>query len=104
VSDSHAKEHAHDDLGHVAPKRVLLGTFGALMTLTVLTVTATRIDMGANLNLILAMVIATVKASLVCAFFMHLKYEKRFLKGLLLLTLSALTLFIGMTFVDVWYR
>ena len=45
-----------------------------------------------------------MKAGLVLAFFMHLKYEGRFLKGLLLLTLAALALFIGLTFVDVWYR
>ncbi len=35
---------------------------------------------------------------------MHLKYEGRFLKGMLTLAVSALTLLIGLTFVDVWYR
>jgi hypothetical protein len=35
---------------------------------------------------------------------MHLKYEGRFLKGILAITLFALTVLIGLTFVDVWYR
>jgi cytochrome c oxidase subunit 4 len=48
--------------------------------------------------------IATLKAGLVLAFFMHLKYEGRFLKGMLLLTLAALTCIIALTFSDVWYR
>ena len=49
-------------------------------------------------------IIASAKAGLVLAFFMHLKYEGRFLKAMLTLTVSALTLLIGLTFVDVWYR
>jgi hypothetical protein len=35
---------------------------------------------------------------------MHLKYEKPFLKGLVLLTLALLILFIGLTFLDVFLR
>ena len=45
-----------------------------------------------------------MKAGLVLAFFMHLKYEGRFLKGMLTVALFALTVLIGLTFVDVWYR
>ena len=50
------------------------------------------------------MIIASLKAGLVLAFFMHLKYEGRFLKAILTVTLFALTLLIGLTFADVWYR
>jgi hypothetical protein len=35
---------------------------------------------------------------------MHLKYEKPFLKAMVLVTLGALTLFIGLTFIDLSFR
>jgi cytochrome c oxidase subunit 4 len=76
----------------------------ALLVLLAATLTVTRLQLLARYSVLGSLLIATAKAGLVLAFFMHLKYEGRFLKGLLLLTLSALTLFIGLTFVDVWYR
>jgi cytochrome c oxidase subunit 4 len=75
-----------------------------LLVLLAATLAVSRLQLLARYSVLASLLIATVKAGLVLAFFMHLKYEGRFLKGLLLLTLSALTLFIGMTFVDVWYR
>jgi cytochrome c oxidase subunit 4 len=47
----------------------------ALLALTVLTVTAAGIDFGPY-NTVIALVIATLKASLVALFFMHLRYDK----------------------------
>ena len=75
-----------------------------LLVLLAATLAVSRLQLLARYSVLASLLIATVKAGLVLAFFMHLKYEGRFLKGMLLLTLSALTLFIGMTFVDVWYR
>jgi cytochrome c oxidase subunit IV len=69
--------HEHNEIAHVAPIKVLLGTFGALIVLTVLTVLAIKIDAGA-LNIWIAMGIATVKALLVALFFMHLAYDRPF--------------------------
>jgi cytochrome c oxidase subunit 4 len=79
VSNLSREANHHDDehgISHVASAKVLLGTWGALMVLTVITVLATKVDLGSNINLLIAMVIATVKASLVCLFFMHLRYDK----------------------------
>jgi cytochrome c oxidase subunit IV len=76
----------------------------ALLALLAATLAVARLQLLARYSVLGSLLIATAKAGLVLAFFMHLKYEGRFLKGLLLLTLSALTLFIGLTFVDVWYR
>jgi cytochrome c oxidase subunit 4 len=45
-----------------------------------------------------------LKAGLVFFYFMHLKYEKPFLKTMVLLTLGLLTLFIGLTFIDLSFR
>jgi cytochrome c oxidase subunit 4 len=76
----HGDDHGHDDhghgLSHVASTKVLLGTFGALMVLTIITVAATMVDLGSSMNLLVAMVVATIKAGLVCMFFMHLRYDK----------------------------
>ena len=41
----------HHGLSHVATPKVLLGTFGALMTLTVITVLATRLDQASGVVL-----------------------------------------------------
>ncbi len=87
---------------------VATGTYAAvwaaLLILLAATIAVAKMQLLAQYSVLGSLAIATAKAGLVLAFFMHLKYEKRFLKALLLLALSALTLFIGMTFVDVWYR
>ena len=75
-----------------------------LLVLLAATLAVSRLQLLARYSVLASLLIATVKAGLVLAFFMHLKYEGRFLQGLLLLTVAALTLFIGLTFVDVWYR
>ncbi len=62
---------------------------GALVALTVITVAAAGMDFGAG-NTVIALLIASVKASLVALFFMHLRQEKPmnaiiFVSGLLFL-------------------
>jgi cytochrome c oxidase subunit 4 len=99
VATEHHDDHDHG-LAHVAPVKQLLGTWGILTVLTVLTVSATTIDLGSTGNLILAMVIAVVKASLVCALFMHLRYDKLFHTVLLVGGLLAAALFVGFTLMD----
>src|SRR5512140_2813972 len=65
------------DYVHIVPMPVLLAVFAALVAFTVLTVAAARFELG-SWNLIVAMVIATVKASLVVLYFMHLRYDQPF--------------------------
>jgi len=62
---------------HVLPPRVLLGTAAALLALTALTVALARLDLGTG-SIAVALGIASLKATLVALFFMHLKYEHRF--------------------------
>ena len=50
--------------------------FVALGLLTVLTALASRIDFHGDWNIVTALVIAAIKASLVAAVFMHLKWER----------------------------
>lgn len=66
--------------GHGSDHVVAVGTyvvvFIALMVLTVITVAASRVDLGA-LNTPVALGIAVTKAVLVVLFFMHVKYGPR---------------------------
>ncbi len=54
-----------------------MAVFLALIALTILTVGQSYIDLG-RLNLIVVILIATTKASLVVSFFMHLRYDNKF--------------------------
>ena len=73
--DAHAH---HADLGHehVTPLSVYLGIFGALMVLTIITVAVAWIDLG-SLNIMVALGVAVVKATLVVLYFMHVKYSSK---------------------------
>jgi cytochrome c oxidase subunit 4 len=62
---------------HALPVPVLLATAGALAILTTATVITSRLDLG-PWNVVLALGIASAKATLVALYFMHLKYEGRF--------------------------
>lgn len=101
MSDKHHDDH-HDDhgLAHTASMKVLLGTGGALLFLTIITVLATKVDFGASINLAIAMAIAVVKATLVVLFFMHLKYDKIFHSVIFVGAVLAAALFVGFTMMD----
>jgi cytochrome c oxidase subunit IV len=92
----------HDDHGisHVASLKVLLGTGGTLLMLTLVTVAATKVDFGANINLAMAMAIAMIKATLVVLFFMHLKYDRLFHTVVFIGAILAASLFVGFTLMD----
>lgn len=98
-----AKADHHDDhhgISHVASIKVLVGTGGTLLFLTLVTVLATKVDFGASINLGIAMAIAVVKATLVVLFFMHLKYDKIFHTVVFLSAILAAALFVGFTLMD----
>ncbi len=103
MSDTHHSAAAHDEhhgIAHTATVKVLLSTWITLMVLTLITVGATKIDLGSNYNLALAMAIAVVKATLVVLFFMHLRYDKLFHSVLVVGGLLAGALFIGFALMD----
>lgn len=100
--------HGHDDvgLGHILPKKVYWAVFFALMVLTVITVVVAKVkafDFG-SLNLVIAMAIASVKASLVALYFMHLKYENPILWIYVAFPLILLGLLLGGVFIDQPFR
>jgi|GEM_PF-311933 len=93
---AHGDDHGHG-LAHTMPLPLLFGVLGALLALTVATVAVTSIDLGAQGNLVVAMIIATVKAALVCVFFMHLLWDKKFNAVLFLTSVLLLILFLSLT-------
>ena len=100
-------EHQHPNDGHGdhhGPSMVVYyGVFAALLVLTVVTYLTAKMDLGA-LNLPLALAIATTKAGLVVAFFMHLYYTRGGqLVSFTVSVLFVLTLIAGV-FGDVVFR
>jgi cytochrome c oxidase subunit 4 len=81
MSTANHDEHAHLDDGavhaHISGFGFLVGIFAALIVCTVLTVAVSYVDLG-SANLVVAVIIATIKASLVSVFFMHLRHDKPF--------------------------
>ena len=65
---------SHADISKHVKSYILV--FITLAVFTVITVLVSRIDLGSGVNVALALLIATFKASLVAAIFMHLKWEK----------------------------
>jgi len=59
---------------HVTSPLVFFNVLIALLFLTVVTVVVTRFDFG-SANLLIAMLIASIKAALVIAIFMHVKWD-----------------------------
>src|ERR1051326_7196966 len=81
---------AHGDPAHLEhfQKHIkqAIGVFVALLVLTLVTVGASYIQLGHGGNITLAMIIATIKAALVAAIFMHLMAEKRMVFRVLIFT------------------
>jgi len=99
----HASSHTHssdEHVGHRVPLWVLAATLAALLALTVLTVSVTAWDFGRATNLWMAMIIATIKATLVALYFMHVRYDKPIVGLILIGSLAFVTLFIALTLMD----
>ena len=92
-----------DELGHIVPFKIYVTIFLSLIVLTVITVWVSRHDFGA-MNIVVAMLIASVKAMLVALFFMHLKYEKPTTWLYAFFPIFLLTLLIGGVFIDNPFR
>ena len=102
---AHAHEHGGDynPIAHVASKAMLLIVFVALVALTFLTVwQGTQLELG-RLELVIVLVIATAKASLVVLFFMHLRYDKPLNMIAFVTALLFMALFLGGTLTDAVY-
>lgn len=93
-------EDPHEDVHHVAPLSTYYAVFGGLMVLTVVTYLVSFAGLGPA-SLPVAMLVASMKAGLVLAFFMHLKDENRFYTFLLACAALFIALFFGVTLLDI---
>ena len=100
MTDSHSQSEHKD---HILPVKLYLSVGAVLFFLTIVTVAASRIDLG-QFNLIVAMVIAIVKASIVGLFFMHLLWDRRYYMSAMLMSVLFLGVFIIITMSDTMRR
>jgi len=100
-SHSHGHGHGHgaDHVPHVLPLSTYLKTGGSLFFLTAITVAASYVDFG-SANLWIALLIASVKASIVALIFMHLLYDKKFNAVIFVVGLLFMGVFIAFTMLD----
>src|SRR5688572_15664128 len=101
-------DHAHgaeDGLVHVHvhPTSTYVKIFVALVFFTIVTVGLSRIHLG-EWNFFIAVAVATIKASLVAAFFMHLKDDNRFNVLLFVGSLVFMGVFFVYTMNDTQHR
>jgi caa(3)-type oxidase subunit IV len=97
VSHDHADDHGHaangmhdghDNSPEAIKKEVrrYLMVLGALGALTLITVSISRLQLPTGEAIALGLTVATIKGSLVAAFFMHLISERKLIFGVLLFT------------------
>lgn len=84
---------------HITSPRVYLAIILTLMALTAATVGAALADLG-PLNIILALVIATSKATLVVLYFMHARYSPRRTQLVVIAGIFWLAILLVMTMAD----
>ena len=88
-----------DNKHHIISLKVYIIVFFTLLLMTALTIITAQYDFG-SLNIILALLIASFKSSLVLLFFMHLYYDNKVNLALIIGSLLFLGTFIGLTMID----
>lgn len=92
-------EHPHELHEHVSPISLYNKIIGTLFVLTALTYAVSFANLGPA-SLMVAMFVATIKASLVVAYFMHLKYDEKYHLFVFLGTIIFVGIFFGFIMFD----
>lgn len=99
--------HAHHDDGavhaHVSSVPFYVAVFLGLLFFTVLTVGQSYVDLG-KLNIAIVILIASLKASLVVTFFMHLRWDNKFNALIFVATIFFIGIFFAYTLNDTDHR
>jgi cytochrome c oxidase subunit 4 len=88
---------------HIVSPRIYLTVAVLLLLLTAVTVAVSYVPLG-GFNVVVALCIAALKASLVALFFMHLKYDRKIYAIIFVGAVLFLALFIIFTMFDTMYR
>ena len=99
MSEHKAHDGKHHGFAHPASVKSLLTVFFSLIFLTWLTVFQSTLDLG-SAELIVSLFIATIKASLVILFFMHMLHDKPLNAIVFLSSFIFVALFLGFTLMD----
>ena len=86
---------------HISSYAELFGTWAALIILTFLTVFISVFGSGLQtLTVAMALLIASVKATVVGLYFMHLKYDKKMYRVMMMVVMALFTFFLFMVILD----
>lgn len=89
---------------HIIPLKTLLSTTLALLILTIVTVWVFYFNIPAPFDVVVAIFLATFKATLVSLFFMGLYYDEKFNSLVLIFAFLFFFVFIGITLLDTLFR
>ena len=84
---------------HVSPLKIYFAVFAALMVLTTVTILVAYVDLG-EMNKVVALGIASFKATLVVLYFMHVKYASRMTKLIVVSGFFFLMILLTLTMAD----
>ena len=84
---------------HIVPPKVYLGIFLSLMVLTAVTVAAAYVNLGA-FNIVIALAIASLKATLVVLYFMHARYSPKRTHMVIIAAVFWLAIMLALTLSD----
>ncbi len=103
ANQKHQDNHGGGGHHHILSTPMALKIFGLLLLLTAITVAAAQVDLGV-MNFAVAMIIASIKATLVCLFFMGLKYDHKENAVIFSTSLIFMAIFMVLTFGDLLTR
>ncbi len=89
---------------HIVPVKVYLAIFVALLLGTALTVVAAFHDFPWQFNTVIALTIASFKATLVVLYFMHVRYSNRLVWVIVIAALFWMGILFALTFSDYFTR
>lgn len=89
---------------HISSAKFLWSIGISLFILTFITVAVTWINIPDPWNVVVAIFIAVIKATIVALFFMNLWWDSKFNVMLLIMSVVFFLLFIGITLLDTLYR
>ena len=88
---------------HIVPYKLYIIILFALLILTFASIGITSINLG-EWSVAGALFFAVIKSYLVLTYFMHLKYDKPYIKGMVIFVFAIFMVTIIITFLDYLYR
>lgn len=88
---------------HIVPYKVYIIILLALLVLTFLSIGITSIELG-EWTVAGALIFASIKSYLVLTYFMHLKYDKMYIRVMVAFVFAIFIVVLVITFLDYLYR